>query len=287
MENVIRPESINERLDDIGGLKSVKEDIRAQVLVPLKHPDVFFGEIESLHPPRGVLFYGPPGTGKTMLARAIAAEAGCPFVALSLSSLENKWFGETSKLLGATFSLARKLQPCVLFFDEIDGMIRTRGDNDMSAVYGFKTEFLSHMDGIQTNQQDAFIVIACTNCEKSLDPAIRRRLPQKYKIDYPDRNELKSILKVHLIKSGLKQEAIDAFAETIRDGATGSDIHELVKATWASQRKKMMMSEKFVKKLASGMMDAGTIARKTGRMRLKSLIQTASERGLLSVSVSG
>ena len=280
--NVVAPEAIDVRLDDIGGLKAVKEDIRAQVLVPLQHPEIFFGDVDELYPPRGILLHGPPGTGKTMLARAIAAEAGCPFLALSLSNLENKWFGETSKLLGATFSLARKMQPCVLFFDEIDGMIRTRNDNDQSAVYGFKTEFLSHMDGIRTNKRDSFIVIACTNCVRSLDPAIKRRLPQQYKIDYPDADDLASIVRVHLRKSGLATGIVDVFAGSMRAGVTGSDVEELVKATWAYQRKKMLLSREFTEKIANGTVDAQTLQRSTGKMKLANLMHVARERGLIA-----
>ena len=176
-QNIVQPAQISERLDNIGGLHAIKEAIRSQVLLPLRHSNIFFGNVKALHPPRGILLHGPPGTGKTMLARAIAAEANCPFVSLTLSNLENKFFGETSKLLNATFTLAQKLQPCVLFFDEIDGMIRTRSDSDQSCVYGFKTEFLTHMDGVNSRKSDAIIVVGCTNCADKLDPAVKRRLP--------------------------------------------------------------------------------------------------------------
>ena len=105
-QNIIKPELIAERLDDIGGLKDIKTEIRSQVLLPLKYPKIFFADVRALHPPRGLLFYGPPGTGKTMLARCIAAEAGVPFISLTLSTLENKYFGESSKLLHANIQLS-------------------------------------------------------------------------------------------------------------------------------------------------------------------------------------
>ena len=210
--HAVLPDTITERLSKVGGLAKVKDDIRAQILLPLQHPEIFASQLSKL--PRGVLLYGIPGTGKTMLAKAIAAEAGCPFVSLSLASLESKWFGETSKLLQASFSYARKVQPCVLFFDEIDGMMRTRdSQNDSSCVYGMKTEFLNNMDGMQTRDDDKFVVIACTNNMLALDPAVKRRLPQVYKIDPPSGAEVVDILSICLEGSNLKRSVIRRIAK--------------------------------------------------------------------------
>ena len=105
--------------------------------------------LEGVACDRVEIIQGPPGTGKTMLARAIAGEAQVPFFALTLATLESKWHGESVKLLEAAFRLARRVQPCILFFDEIDGMIRRRSGLDDSHVYAFKTQFLMHMDGVR------------------------------------------------------------------------------------------------------------------------------------------
>ena len=148
----------------------------------------------TLHPTKGMLFHGPPGTGKTMIARAIAAECNVPFVALTLASLENKYYGETSRLLRATFSLAKKLQPCILFFDEIDGLLRARTQSDQSCVYNLKTEMLNYMDGIAGAQNDAIFIIGCTNTVESLDPAVRRRLPRVYHVGLPNLDDRRAIL---------------------------------------------------------------------------------------------
>lgn len=245
-QNIVKPEHIGERLDDVGGLHSIKEAIRAQVLIPLQYPAIFFGSISALHPPRGVLLHGPPGTGKTMLARAIAAEAKCPFLSLSLSNLENKYFGETSKLLSATFSLAAKLQPCVLFFDEIDGMIRTRSDHDQSCVYGFKTEFLTHMDGVNSHKSDAVIVIGCTNCVDKLDPAVKRRLPCQFRVDLPASDEIADIFKLNLKASSITSTEIDAIVKRIRPGISGSDISSIVHTAWSMHTAEAMKSTSFM-----------------------------------------
>ena len=284
LESVVNASSIEEKLADIGGLSAIKADIRAQILLPLKHPKVFFGDVKSLHPPRGVLLHGPPGTGKTMLARAIAAEAGCPFIALTLSSLEDKWFGESSKLLAAAFSVAAKLQPCVLFIDEIDGFMRRRTESEHEATYGMKTEFLQHMDGIGSSKKDAFIVIACTNCVSALDPAIKRRLPQQFEIGYPDPAELMEILRVHLKDSGVDDDSLRMFASSLQGHISGSDVSELVKAAWAQSRRRLMESESFLEQLREGTINAAALEKAAGHMKLSTLLATARQKKMLAAA---
>ena len=279
--NIIKPEAITERLQDVGGLREIKDEIKAQILLPLRFPKIFFADVTALHPPRGVLFYGPPGTGKTMLAKAIAAEANCPFLSLTLSSLENKYFGESSKLLGATFSLARKIQPCLIFFDEIDGMIRTRSDMDQSCVYGFKTEFLTHMDGINTKNTDAVIVIGCTNCANKLDPAIKRRLAKQYKVDLPTNDEIVDIFMLNLANTSVTRNDIEKLLLNIRPGCSGSDVVDIVRSAWNLQMLQYTSSPQFVTRLQEeASLSAQDVQRLVGNMKLKHVIHALEKKGL-------
>ena len=280
-QNIVQPEGIKERMNDIGGLEAIKDEIRSQVLLPLRHSKIFFSSVKALHPPRGILLHGPPGTGKTMLARAIAAEAGCPFLSLTLSNLENKFFGESSKLLQATFSLARKLQPCVLFFDEIDGMIRTRTDHDQSCVYGFKTEFLTHMDGIGTKDTDAIIVIGCTNCADKLDPAVKRRLPRQYKIDLPNDDEIVDIFLLNLAGTGMTRNELRDVVSQMKRGASGSDIANIVRDAWTIQLLQHTKTLSFLRRLEQNDTTAEDIERIVGRIKPRHILSALKAQGWL------
>lgn len=228
-ENIVNPDRISDRMSTVGGLKDIKEDINANVLMPLRYPQIFFSkDSKILHPSRGILLHGPPGTGKTMLARVIAAEANVPFISLSLSALENKYYGESNKLIQATFSLARKLQPCIVFFDEIDGLMKQRNEMDQAAVYGFKTELLSQIDGMDSKESDSIFIIGTTNNITYLDPAIKRRLPKVYKMQLPTKEERRSILILKLAEEQVSDDILDRVA-TNSETMSGSDLAELVR----------------------------------------------------------
>lgn len=138
--DVVNADAIDVSLDDVGGLQGVKDALHAKVIAPLREPALFSTSL--LRQARGVLLYGPPGTGKTMLAKALAKESGACFINVRASTLQSKWFGDTNKLVTAVFTLAHKLQPSIIWIDEVDALLGRRRDMEHEAVTAMKTEFM-------------------------------------------------------------------------------------------------------------------------------------------------
>ena len=245
-------DKIGVRFDQVGGHDAIKDDLRHTVVLPLRHARVFFDEaLALLRPPRGVLFAGPPGTGKTLMAQALAHEAGVPLIHPGLADIENKYYGESSKILASVFATARALQPCVVFFDEIDGMMRKRGDEDQSCVYSLKTEFLAQMDGVHNGARDQFVVIGCTNNAGALDPALRRRMRKTYEFGVPDAAQRRDILRVTPgVADALGDDEIDRLAAR-SEGLSGSDIKEAVAIASALRLRRCVADASFQRSLAA------------------------------------
>uniref|UniRef100_A0A2I3H2R6 Outer mitochondrial transmembrane helix translocase n=1 Tax=Nomascus leucogenys TaxID=61853 RepID=A0A2I3H2R6_NOMLE len=176
----------------------------------------------------GVLLYGPPGCGKTLIAKATAKEAGCRFINLQPSTLTDKWYGESQKLAAAVFSLAIKLQPSIIFIDEIDSFLRNRSSSDHEATAMMKAQFMSLWDGLDTDHSCQVIVMGATNRPQDLDSAIMRRMPTRFHINQPvGFKQREAILKLIL-----KNENVDRHVDLLEvaqetDGFSGSDLKEM------------------------------------------------------------
>lgn len=222
---IIEP-SKKDRLSNIGGLSNVKKELKRWVLMPLKYPEIFYTQ-PSVRPANGILLHGPPGTGKTMLAKAVASESNVPFISLHSAGLESKWFGESPKLLNAAFTLARtELAPCIIFFDEIDALGRTRTEMDQSCVYSLKCELLRNMDGIEHGKDAPVIVMACTNCVHSLDSALRRRFGRVIHIEHPNEKERYDIL-LKLTRNDAIDTSVLQRVASASKGMTGAELAAL------------------------------------------------------------
>ncbi|XP_030934510.1 ribosome biogenesis ATPase RIX7 isoform X1 [Quercus lobata] len=229
-EKRIRPEvipasEIGVTFADIGAMDETKESLQELVMLPLRRPDLFKGGL--LKPCRGILLFGPPGTGKTMLAKAIANEAGASFINVSMSTITSKWFGEDEKNVRALFTLAAKVSPTIIFVDEVDSMLgqRTRvGEHE--AMRKIKNEFMTHWDGLLTKPGERILVLAATNRPFDLDEAIIRRFERRIMVGLPSVESREKILKTLLAKE--KVENLD-FKElaTLTEGYSGSDLKNL------------------------------------------------------------
>ena len=127
-------------LADVGGLDDIIDELKESVIYPLTMPQLYSHAGSLLSAPSGVLLFGPPGCGKTMLAKAVARESGARFINLHISTLTEKWYGDSNKLVRAVFSLARKLQPTIIFIDEIDAILGTRRSGEHEASGMVKAE---------------------------------------------------------------------------------------------------------------------------------------------------
>ena len=183
-EVVDTDQCVDTDFDSICGQEQAKNMLQESIFLPLHRPDLFTG-IRSGS--KGILLFGPPGTGKTMLVRAVISAASrnsipITFFNLSAASLVSKYVGESEKLVRALFSVARQMQPAVIFIDEIDSILLARadtGNNEQESMRRVKTEFLLQFDGLASDKDERVIVIGATNRPHDLDDAARRRFTKR------------------------------------------------------------------------------------------------------------
>lgn len=228
---VVPPEDIPVGFDDIGGLEDIIEEVKESVIYPLTMPHLYSHAAPLLAAPSGVLLYGPPGCGKTMLAKAVAHESGASFINLHISTLTEKWYGDSNKLVRAVFSLARKLQPAIIFIDEIDAVLGTRRSGEHEASGMVKAEFMTLWDGLTSANTQGLpariVVLGATNRIHDIDEAILRRMPKKFPVGLPDKSQRLRILQLILKDTKIDREHFNVdYIARVTAGMSGSDIKE-------------------------------------------------------------
>ena len=220
---------IQVRFEDVAGVDEAKEELKESVEF-LKDPKAY-GRLGA-RMPKGVLLVGPPGTGKTMLAKAMAGEAGVPFFSISGSEFVEMFVGVGAARVRDLFEQARQAAPAIIFIDELDALGRARGAGPMAGGHDEKEQtldqLLSEMDGFDASV--GVVILAATNRPEVLDPALLRagRFDRQVLVDRPDRQGRADILRVHLKK--IKQSTdIDANAiAALTPGFAGADLANLV-----------------------------------------------------------
>eukprot|EP01031_Cornospumella_fuschlensis_P034952 gene34952-42328_t len=239
MPEVVGPEEITTGFSDVGGLDSAIDEVKDNVVLPIQIWK-YHKSYASVSPcPTGVLLYGPPGTGKSLIAKAIAKEAGATFISIKASSVLDKFMGESEKLAQAIFKLGRKLAPSVIFIDEIETLLQKRRGDTHHAVSSLQGMFLSEWDGLTQQQQQKqsgsvvaqgpVVVLGATNRPSDLDAAFLRRMPVKLAISLPD-----TAARVAIFQAQLRHENVNEDVDLVHlaeqlEGSTGADIKEVIR----------------------------------------------------------
>jgi transitional endoplasmic reticulum ATPase len=212
---------------DIGGLESVKQELKEAVEWPLKTPEIFTRL--GIKPPKGILIYGPPGCGKTLLARAVATESEANFITIKGPEVFSKWVGESEKAIREVFRKARMAAPAVVFFDEMDSLVPRRGAgfSDSGVSERVISQLLTEMDGIVTLED--IVIIGATNRPDLVDPAVLRpgRFDRLIYVPEPDEASRLQIFKIYTKDMPLAKDVNVTSLTALAKGYSGADIEAL------------------------------------------------------------
>ena len=211
---------------DVGGMETVKEEVRLKIIYPLTHAEIYKAYGKAIG--GGMLMYGPPGCGKTHLARATAGEIQASFLSVGINDVLDMWIGNSERNLHELFEQARRNAPCVLFFDEVDALGASRSDMRASAGRHLINQFLSEMDGVESSN-DGVLILAATNAPWHLDSAFRRpgRFDRILFVPPPDGPARSSILRILCRGKPIAEIDYDTVAKKA-DGFSGADLKALV-----------------------------------------------------------
>lgn len=227
---------------DVGGMESVKEDIRMKIIYPLTKPELF--EAYGKSAGGGVLLYGPPGCGKTLLSRATAGEVKTNFFSVGLHQILDMYVGESEQKLHRIFELVRRQSPSVLFFDEIDALASDRRDMKTSAARTVINQFLSELDGADDNNEGV-LVLGATNAPWQVDGAFLRpgRFDRLVFVPPPDREARAEICKIMAATRPVVDFDPEVLAKKTK-GFSGADLSAVFdRATEATLQEAMKKGE--------------------------------------------
>lgn len=219
--------------EDIGGLEETKREIKFALGMTVAQPPAKV----RITAWTKMLFYGPPGTGKTLLAaatsHAVRSTEGVPsvFFNVKISGILSKFFGESSKLVGELYGMARDASPSVVFLDEFDSICGRRDSGDSGAERRILSTILSELDGLdQKGRSDLYVLtIAATNRPWDLDPAVLSRFEKKILIPLPDAAAREAILKILLERRGFESELSYAELAGLTAGYSGRELERFCK----------------------------------------------------------
>jgi transitional endoplasmic reticulum ATPase len=216
-------EAPNVHWDQVGGLEEVKQNLIEAVDWPLKSPEMF--KRLGITPPKGILLHGPPGCGKTLLAMAVATESQANFISIRGPEVFSKWVGESEKAIREIFRKARMAAPSIIFFDEFDSLVPSRGmGGDSRVTERVISQLLTEIDGLLTLQN--VLVIAATNRPDIIDPAVLRpgRFDRRVYVPPPDEAARLKILEIKTEDMPLDENVDVKDLARRMGGYSGADI---------------------------------------------------------------
>lgn len=210
------------KMSEVAGLEDAKQAIDDAIIAPMKHPELFKGKARQ--PWRGILFYGPAGCGKTLVAKAVASEVNATFFNVSAANIVSKWLGESERLVMSLFELARKNQPAIIFIDELDSIGVSRSGDDVGGERRLKTQLLTELQGLASNEDERITLIGATNLPWELDFALRSRFEKKIHVPLPNRDARAKIFEIHMEDVEVAPTVEYEELADLTEGYSGRDI---------------------------------------------------------------
>lgn len=247
----VRPSALREVLvqipnvtwDDVGGLESLKEELRETIEWPIKYKDAF--EYVNVDTPKGILLHGPPGTGKTLIAKAVAKMTESNFISVKGPELLSKWVGESEKGVREIFRKARQAAPCIIFFDEIDSIVprRASGSSGTHVTENVVSQILTEIDGLE--ELHNVLIIGATNRLDIVDPALLRpgRFDRIIEVPKPDAKGREHIFRIHTNKKPLADDVDFTKLVKLTDGFSGAEIESVANRAAIAALKRYVSSK--------------------------------------------